>query len=182
MLNDDSRTMVIRTRDPHRGDQGVVRSHRRAARGWTDTRRRVSAGRSDRPDSGLRGADSVGRARSLPSTTSACCRSRTRSAGGSTASSRSDPTCCSVWYRADRRVQRADLIQDVEFVADAPMLAEAAVAGAEEVRGLHRERLAGRLDALRRHVVDTVRGGADRHRCRRQTRCRRPRSGPAARW
>ena len=61
VFNDDSRTMVIRTRDPARGDQGAVGPHRRAARGRADVGRCVSAGRRDRPYPGVCGANSVGR-------------------------------------------------------------------------------------------------------------------------
>ena len=61
VLNDDSRTMVIRTHDPLEVMQGAVRSHRRADRGRPHAGRCVPAGRGDRPDPGLRRADPAGR-------------------------------------------------------------------------------------------------------------------------
>ncbi len=61
VLNDDSRTMVIRTRDPAEVLQGAVRSHRRPARGRAHACRGIPAGGGDRPHPGLRRADPAGR-------------------------------------------------------------------------------------------------------------------------
>ena len=72
VLNDDSRTMVIRTRDPHEVIKALSDRTDVLLEGGPDAGRRVPAGRRDRPDPGLRRADSVGRARSPRSTTSAC--------------------------------------------------------------------------------------------------------------
>ena len=97
VLNDDSRTMVIRTRDPHEVIKALSdRTDVLLEGGPTLAGAFLRAGVIDRIvayvapillGGPIAAVDDVG-----------CCPSPMRSAGGSTGSSRSDPTCCSAWW------------------------------------------------------------------------------------
>ena len=92
VLNDDSRTMVMRTREPAEVLQALSDRTDVLLEGGPTLAGAFLRGGGDRPHPRLHRADPVGRARSLRSTTSGCRASAGRCAGGTTAWSASVQT------------------------------------------------------------------------------------------